>query len=88
MEPDPSPYPLGPVPDDRYDRYDRYVSRQVRPFLSREVVLADHEEDFNMHTDEGLMEFLETRIDAMIDELKQLHPATPLTDQVTVCNGM
>ena len=39
----------------------------MRPFLSREVVLQGHEDDYDMSSDESLMEFLELQARGTIE---------------------
>ena len=46
----------------------------VRPFIIREVALRDHEDDYDLHNDEGLTAFLAEQVEAMIVEVGNQSP--------------
>jgi len=50
----------------------------VRPFLLREVVLADHADDYELHDERTLMDMLGKQVDEMLAEVKE-KTATPIT---------
>ncbi|KAL1515391.1 hypothetical protein AB1Y20_002019 [Prymnesium parvum] len=55
----------------------------VRPFSFGEVVLEEHKgsTEHDLHSDEGLMDFLEEQVKEMLCQIAAQNPATPLTVQ-------
>jgi len=53
----------------------------MRPFKCKEVILAEFEEEYDLRTDEALMDFLSSQIEDMLDELKADNPTVGLTEQ-------
>jgi double-strand break repair protein MRE11 len=54
--------------------------RTVRPFVSREVKLAEHEDDRDLHSEEELTELLAEQVEAVLEEIASMQPTTPLTE--------
>ena len=46
----------------------------VRPFAIREVALRDFEDDYDLHHEQGLMDFLAEKVEAMLEELRAANP--------------
>ena len=66
-------------------KLDSHKLTTVRPFLTREVVLQDHEEDRNLHNEEELRELLAEQVVDLLDELADAHEATPMTEHAESC---
>lgn len=54
--------------------------RTVRPFVTREVCLREHEEEYDLHSEEQLCELLEAQVDAVLEEIAAKNTTTPLTE--------
>ena len=44
--------------------------RTVRPFIIREVALREHEDEYDLHDEAGLVSFLAEQVEAMIEEMR------------------
>ena len=51
----------------------------MRPFLTEEIVLANYEDDRNLHNEDELRDLLAEKVDEMLSSMHEENQTTPMT---------